>query len=69
MSYTIDRTIGDATLAEAVSRTRKALADAGFGVITEIDVKSTMKVKIDKDMPGYLILGACNPNLAWQAID
>jgi uncharacterized protein (DUF302 family) len=36
--------------------------------LTEIDVKATMKKKIDVDMPGYLILGACNPNMAWQAI-
>jgi len=37
-------------------------------VLTEIDVKATMKKKIDKDMDGYLILGACNPNMAWHAI-
>ena len=68
MSYTIDRTIGGATLADVESRTRTALGDAGFGVLTEIDVKATMKKKIDKDMQGYLILGACNPNMAWEAI-
>ena len=68
MSYTINRTIQDASLDDIERRARKALADAGFGVLTEIDVKATMKKKIDKDMPGYLIPGACNPDMAWQAI-
>lgn len=68
MSYTIDRKIADVSLDEAEARTRKALADHGFGVLTEIDVQATMKKKLDIDMPGYRILGACNPKMAHQAI-
>ena len=68
MAYTLDRTITDADFDTVDARTRKALGDAGFGVLTEIDVKATMKKKIDKDMDGYRILGACNPNMAWEAI-
>ncbi|MFC3117539.1 DUF302 domain-containing protein [Jhaorihella thermophila] len=68
MSYTIDRLIASGDMAEIEERVRKALTSHGFGVLTEIDVKATMKKKIDKDMPGYKILGACNPNMAWQAI-
>jgi len=68
MSYTIDRTITDADIDAVEARTRAALGAHGFGVLTEIDVKATMKKKIDKDMPGYKILGACNPNMAWEAI-
>ena len=68
MPYTIDRLITDASFDEVDARARAALATQGFGVLTEIDVKATMKKKIDKDMAGYRILGACNPNMAWQAI-
>lgn len=68
MAYTINRSFPDADFEAIDSRTRAALADHGFGVLTEIDVQATMKKKIDKDMPPYRILGACNPNMAWQAI-
>lgn len=54
---------------EAVTRTREALAEQGFGVLTEIDVQKTLKAKLDRDMEPYLILGACNPQLAEQALD
>ncbi|MEZ5450667.1 MAG: DUF302 domain-containing protein [Thiolinea sp.] len=68
MSYTIDRTIQDASFDEVDARARQALADSGFGIITEIDVTATMKKKLEVDMPAYRILGACNPKLAYHAI-
>jgi len=68
MTYTIDRLIAGADIDTVDARTRKALGDHGFGVLTEIDVTATMKKKLDVDMTPYRILGACNPNMAHQAI-
>jgi len=68
MSYTYDRMFAGTGIDDAEKRVREALSNAGFGVLTEIDVQATMKKKIDVDMAAYRILGACNPKMAHQAI-
>ena len=68
MGYALSTTL-HTSFEDAVERTRKALSDQGFGVLTEIDMKATLKAKLGEDMEDYLILGACNPPLAHRAVN
>lgn len=67
MSYVFARTL-DIPFEEAIVRVTAALGERGFGVLTTIDVKATLKKKIDVDFRPYTILGACNPSYAHQAL-
>jgi len=67
MAYYFSKTL-PAGFDEAVQRTTEALKREGFGIITEIDVKKTLKDKIGADFRSYRILGACNPKLAHEAL-
>jgi uncharacterized protein (DUF302 family) len=58
----------DISFDDAVQKTTEELKKEGFGVLTEIDVKATLKKKLDVDFRNYKILGACNPNFAYQAL-
>jgi uncharacterized protein (DUF302 family) len=66
-TYTLSATISR-PYAEVVDATRAALADQGFGILTEIDLAATMKAKLDVDLLPQVILGACRPALAHQAL-
>lgn len=67
MGYALSTTVDDG-FDETLAATRKALAGQGFGVLTEIDMAATLKKKLDVDVPPYVILGACNPPSAYEAL-
>lgn len=67
MTYYFAKTL-NAPFDDVVDRVTATLKDAGFGVLTTIDVQATLKEKIGVDFPRYRILGACNPKLAHQAL-
>lgn len=66
-AFTISATV-PASYDATVARVRTLLAEAGFGVLTEIDIRATLKAKLDEDVPAQLILGACRPQLAHRAL-
>ncbi len=68
MEYYFNKTLTDFTFEEVIGRTTQALQNEGFGILTEIDLKTTLKNKLDVDFPNYKILGACNPSFAHKAL-
>lgn len=66
--YTFDKILPATVFDGAIARTRAVLADHGFGVLTEIDVQKAMMTKLGAQIPGYTILGACNPKMALEAL-
>lgn len=68
MTYYFAKTVSGKSFDDVIVQVTDALKDAGFGILTEIDVRATMKKKIGEDFRDYCILGACNPQLAHQAL-
>ena len=68
MGYTIQRHV-DGSFDDVVERTISELEEEGFGVLCDIDVQATFAKKLDKDFRQYRILGACNPQLAYQGLE
>ncbi|MDO1513887.1 DUF302 domain-containing protein [Maribacter confluentis] len=68
MDYYFLTQLKNSTFANALLKTKEALQKEGFGVLNEIDMKATLKKKLDVDFHNYQILGACNPSLAYEAL-
>jgi len=68
MDYYFSKTLTDTTFDKAVKRITQTLKEEGFGILTEIDIKATLKKKLDVDFPNYKILGACSPSFAYKAL-
>lgn len=68
MDYFFSALLKNTSFEEAITQTKAALKEEGFGVLTEINIKETLKTKIDKDIENYMILGACSPQHAYDAI-
>lgn len=68
MKYYHEKTLADVSFEEAIKKVTHALKEEGFGILTEIDIKATLKKKLDADFRPYRILGACNPSLAHKAL-
>ena len=68
MSYYFNKTLSGKSFDQAIEDVTAELKKEGFGVLTEIDVKETLKKKLDVDFKKYKILGACNPSFAHQAL-
>ncbi|NMM50882.1 DUF302 domain-containing protein [Marinigracilibium pacificum] len=69
MEYYFNKKLSDQTFDGAITLVTDRLKDQGFGILTEIDVKSTFKKKLDVDFKNYKILGACNPEFAYKALN
>ncbi|WKK65132.1 DUF302 domain-containing protein [Lutimonas zeaxanthinifaciens] len=68
MEYYINKTLNDISFEEGINKVTESLKTQGFGILTEIDLKTTLKNKLDVDFYNYKILGACNPPFAYQAL-
>lgn len=68
MDYYFSKSLVNVTFDEAIKKVTESLKEEGFGILTEIDIKATLKKKLDVDFYNYKILGACNPPFAYQAL-
>ena len=68
MNYYHSKLLGNVTFDKAIEKVTEALKAEGFGILTEIDIKATLKKKLDVDFYNYKILGACNPPFAYKAL-